>query len=113
MDDRKRQPLPIRILCVVGWLGVAIAAARIVAQWRDISALPTAHILGAPLALAVTAIALLGYWWMRRWGVWLMGAGVLARVATGITGTLPLRPSDLAWPAVILIVGLTYYRRLR
>lgn len=113
MDDPKRRPWPIGILCVIGWLGIAVAAARILQHWRALADLPTARVMGAPVALTVSAVALLGYWRMRRWGLYLMLAGVLVRVITGITGTLPLRPLDLLWPGVILLLGLVYYRRLR
>lgn len=113
MDSHPRQPWLITILCIIGWLGVLAATVRIVIQWDTLRTLPTIHVVGAPVALAVTAVALLGYWRMRRWGLWLILTGLVARAATGLTGALPIRPADLAWPGLILIVGLIYYRRLR
>ncbi|UCF19768.1 MAG: hypothetical protein JSU87_17955 [Gemmatimonadota bacterium] len=111
-EPRVERPLALTVLCLLGWLAVALAAWRIVTQWDVFSRLPSAHVAGAPLALVVTAVSLLGYWKMRRWGLWLISAGLLARILTGFTGTLPLRPLDLMWPVVMVLLGLSYFRRL-
>lgn len=110
--DRQRRPLSLTLLCLLGWLAIAFAAARIVTGWEAFIELPPAHVAGALAALAVTALALAGYWMMRRWGLWLVVVAALARVVSGLTDVLPLRPADLLWPGVIVLLGLVYYRRL-
>jgi hypothetical protein len=108
-----RRPLPLTLFCMLGWLAIAFAVGRIVSQWEAFSALPPVQVFGAPVALAVAAVALVGYWLMRRWGLWLALIAVLARVVAGLVGTLPLQPADLIWPGVIVVLGLVYFRRLR
>lgn len=108
-----RRPLPLTALCLVGWLGIAVAAWRIAIHWPVIRTLPPAHVVGAPVALAVSAVSLVGYWLMRRWGLGLILLGTLIRVALGLAGTLPVRLVDLLWPGVIVSFGLVYFRRLR
>ena len=65
------------------------------------------------LALAVIVAALVGYWRMRRWGVWLLALAVTARAAASLSTTLPLRPADLAVPVILLAAGLGFVQRLR
>ncbi len=110
--DKPRRPLPLTLFCLLGWAGAAFAAARIVAQWETFSALPTSQVIGAPAALAVGALALVGYWLMKRWGFWLAVIATLARILASLAATLPLRPADLIWPAVVVLVGLFYFRRM-
>lgn len=112
-ESRMPRPLALTVLCLVGWLAIAVSAGRIATQWEVFSQLPAAHVIGAPLALAIPATSLVGYWVMRRWGLWLILLGTLARVAVGSVGALPLRPADLIWPGVIVLFGLAYFRRLK
>ena len=108
-----RRPLPLTVLCLVGWLVIAVAASRIAIHWPVIRTLPPAHVVGAPVAIAVSAVSLIGYWLMRRWGLGLILLGTLIRVAVSLAGTLPVRLVDLLWPGVIVSFGLVYFRRLR
>jgi hypothetical protein len=112
-EGKMPRPLALTVLCIVGWLAISVAAGRILVQWEVFSELPAAHVIGAPLALAIPAASLLGYWVMRRWGLWLILLGTLARVGAGIVGVLALRPADLIWPGVIVLFGLAYFRRLK
>jgi hypothetical protein len=113
IESRAGRPLPLTLLCLLGWLAVVVTGARVIARWDVFGALPWAHAIGATLALAVTAVSLLGYWRMRRWGLWVILAGTLARIAAGLVGALPMRPADFLWPAVAVLFGLIYYGRLR
>jgi hypothetical protein len=107
------RPLPLTVLCLLGWLAIALAVVRIIARWDAFSTLPSTHLASALLALAIAALALLGYWYLRRWGLWLALLAGIARAAAGLAGVLALRPADLFWPGVIVLFGLVYYRRLR
>ncbi len=108
-----RRPAGLTAACIVGWLLLAIAVAGIAARWdvlRGISAGRQAAALALPVALLAT---LIGYWRLRRWGVWVVLIGLLARLGASVVGSLPIRPADLILPAAILVVGALYWRRLR
>ncbi len=100
-------------VCLVGWVGIAVAAAGIVVQWRGFRSLPIGYVVGAPAALLVTGAALYGYWRLRRWGLWLIAFGTAIRLMATLLGAIPLGRWDLVWPSLLVIVGVAYLRRLR
>lgn len=108
----RRRPLPLTLLCLLGWVAIVLASAQIVTSWIVFTDLPPEHVVGALAALGVTAVALVGYWMMRRWGLWLMVIAALARIASALMNAIPARPTDLIWPGVVMLLGLVYYRRL-
>lgn len=108
----RRRPPPLTLLCLSGWLAIAFAGVRILTSWYVFIDLPPAHVVGALAALGVTAVALAGYWMLRRWGLWLMVIAALARIVSALLDAIPLRPVDLVSPGVIILLGLFYYRRL-
>jgi hypothetical protein len=113
-DQRSfRRPLPVAVLCLLGWLLLGLAGWRILARWGVFESLPRIRAIGGPAALLLAAVILWGYWRMRRWALWVAALGLMARVALSISGMLPLRPLDLIWPGLLLFPGLAYYRRLR
>jgi hypothetical protein len=92
---------------------IAAVAASILLRGGALSTLPATHLIGAGLALSGSAVALLGYWRLQRWGLWLILLVAAARMVSGLVGVLPpLSPSDFLWPAVIVAIGLAYHRRL-
>ncbi len=107
------RPTLLTWVCLLGWVGIAVAAAGIVIQWRTFITLPIAYLVGAPAALLVTAAALYGYWRLRRWGLWLIAFGTATRLIATLVGAIPLGRWDLVWPSLIVVVGLGYLRRLR
>lgn len=108
----RRRPWPLTVLCLLGWSLVAVAVVRLAVRWRAFADVGTGVAVGGGVALAVTVIALVGYWRLKRWGLWLVLLGTGLRLAGGAWGAPPLRTTDLLWPAILLLVGFAYYRRL-
>jgi hypothetical protein len=105
------RPRTLIALCIIGWSAIALAVGSVILRSDLLAALPEAEAVGGTIALAGSAVALLGYWRMRRWGLWLILAVACARVIAGWLDLFPLRLTDLVWPAIIVVVGLYYYRR--
>lgn len=60
-----------------------------------------------------TALALVGYWRMRRWGVWLLGTiVVLASLVWMFTDGVARDWSALAGLVILLLIGVRYYQRM-
>lgn len=107
-----QRPRVLAVLCVLGWVGVAVAVAALIFRPNAIAEASPAQLVAGTIALAGSALALAGYWLLKRWGIWLAAAAAVARVVTGGLDLFPLRLTDLVWPAVIVAVGLLYIRRL-
>lgn len=68
---------------------------------------------GTGFVLFGTAIALLGYWRMRRWGVWLLGGVVVAApFVLSLTRSSTLAWANLAGLVLFLAIGVHHYRRM-
>jgi hypothetical protein len=98
--------------CILGWLATVFVVSGVVLQSGLRASLGATQAAGAGTALAGSAIALVGYWQMRRWGLWLILFVASARIVAGFSGLFPLRLTDLIWPAAIAVVGVFYYRVL-
>lgn len=116
IDERTGRPRIITLICVFGFAvagGVALSVvldntlpgfAHRRADWTPDA--EDAFLFGM-------AIALVGYWRMRRWGVWLLGAVVAAEVSwLALTGSLLREWNGLTGPVVFLLIGARYYRRM-
>ncbi len=95
------------------WAALALAALPILGQFDVLVSAAPARLISGLGVLALAAAALWGYWSLRRWGLWLSLLILAVRVVVGTTGVLTLRLTDLAWPAVLVSVGLVYFGRLR
>jgi hypothetical protein len=106
------RPLAVTIVCVLGAVAALITVTLL--SFNGLWAVPPtggqrAVALGAA---AMTVAVLYGLWRMRRWGVILMAALLLIRVAYGLAAHVPWNPPALAGPTLILLVGLLYLRRM-
>jgi hypothetical protein len=105
-----KRPVPIIIICVIGFLGALFALPLIFSQ--------AAHDIGAwyppylTASAGIGAVALLGLWMMRRWAVYLYTA------MTAINQAVLLymhvwNPLALIVPGIIVIVMFIYIRRMQ
>lgn len=108
-----RRPLLLTGVCLLGWLAILIVALRIATRWDVYQSLPAWRLGATALALGLGAGALLGYWRMRRWGLWLLVVAILGRAVLGAINLAPLGAADLVFPVALLLAGSLYVRRLR
>ncbi len=69
--------------------------------------------IAALAGLIVSAVCLYGLWRMRRWAVLVFALALSARILYGMLGGPPLGVARLVGPAIILGVGLVYWKRMR
>jgi hypothetical protein len=65
------------------------------------------------LPLAATAVCLLGFWNMRRWGVTALGLVILVEVVCILAFHASLSWTPIVWQAVLLGFGVASYRRMQ
>jgi hypothetical protein len=105
-----RRPLPITIICVIGFLGVLVVVPLIFsAQARNIGA-------WFPVALAFSAIigfaCMVGLWQMRRWSAYIyIAATAINEAIAVIAGTWNIL--SLIVPGIVIAVMLMYLKRMR
>lgn len=55
---------------------------------------------------------MVGYWRMRRWGVYLYAAGFAVGTLFGILTRVPFTVIGTVVPILVVAVGVFYYRRM-
>lgn len=106
------RPLAISAVCVLGALAACYTSILVLntGMW---AVPPTASQRAVALgAVAIAVAALYGMWRMRRWGVFLLAAAILARITYTLAASQHLDVFALVGPGVVLIVGLLYVRRM-
>ena len=74
---------------------------------------PYEHIAPWFVPLAATAVCLLGYWNMRRWGVMLYGVFIVGQLGAGLATAYPLSGTAIVLQALVFSVGAAYYNRMQ
>jgi len=118
MDDRappppsRARPLPVTLVCLLGALAAIFTAVllSVNALWA-VPPTPGQRAL-AFATLVVTVGALYGLWTMRRWGVVLIALLFGARIGYGLASHLAWNAPAFAGPALMLVVGLAYWKRM-
>lgn len=110
-EPLRSRPLLLTIVCFVGGLALVLGALRIGARWSAFNTLSLGLRLATTAALAAAAATLVGYWRMRRWGLWVIGLVTVARGIAGLAGAAPMHGADFVLPALLGLTGLAYWRR--
>lgn len=107
------RPLPVTLVCLLGALAAIFTGVlfSVDALWAVPPGAGQRTLAFA--TLAVTVGALYGLWTMRRWGVVVIAVALAARITYGLAGHLPGNATAFAGPALLLLVGLAYWKRMR
>ncbi len=108
----RRRPVAITLVCLLGGVAVLVASAQVVTRWRLMSQESLAGSIAALAGLIISAACLFGLWRMKRWAVLVFALALGARILYGLFGGPPLSVARLVGPALILGVGLVYWKRM-
>ena len=108
------RPVPITIICIIGIAIVLLSLpsfprmARILKEvYGDL------YVLFWVTSLFITVTSLIGYWLMRRWGVYLYAATFVIGTAYGLVAGIPFTLGGVLVPIGISAIGIAYIRRMR
>jgi hypothetical protein len=108
-----RRPLPITILCIIGFAAFILAFRNyftiVVPAAREISDAMAAYLVAN---FVLTVVSFVGYWRMAKWGVWLYAMLCAFGIGLGVLQTHRITAKEIV-PAVVLAIGICYYRRMR
>ncbi len=104
-----QRPVAITVICILGFIGAALSiplifssAASNIASWYP-------AFLG--LSAVVGLICMIGMWKMKKWGVFLYTAMVVA-VQVVLFAAHMWTPFSLLFPAIIIAIGFAYLSRM-
>jgi hypothetical protein len=113
LDARPPRPILITLCCLVGFAGLPVAAYFVIANRQAIIAFNGwSFIFALTIFGAIGLAGLIGYWLMRRWGLYLYATmtalSLLYAIASGsfsLTGSLS--------SIVITAIGCVYFTRMK
>lgn len=114
MFERGKRPLLVTIFCILGFIAVPIVLfGMLVPSVRDV--LIQRHgVLYVPITLLTTILALaglIGYWTMKKWGVYVYAAMVVITIIYYLIAGIPDTFGHI-YRLVIVAVGFVYLRKM-
>ena len=110
---QQKRPLAITIVCVIGFLAFGLSLFTVPTLYGALTATYGAWYGPFWLAsLALTLASLIGYWLMKKWGVFLYIGTFIAGAAVGVLQGIPFTLLGLVVPLLVSVLGLVYLRRM-
>jgi hypothetical protein len=118
MNDKNlgKRPIIISIICICAAFFVVVTAIALVFS-SGARSYVFANMLMAPsnyvglLSAFINLIALIGYWKMRKWGVYLYAVGIVVSVLFGLIDK-SFSFGSLILSIVVVGIGLLYFKRM-
>lgn len=108
-----RRPVLITILCILV-IGATVISFPLLAYRASLVAerLGVGYAIELALSLHATVISMVGYWKMKRWGVYLYSAAFVLGNAWGLVNEATFTIAGVITPLGIIALGLCYVRRM-
>jgi hypothetical protein len=113
-----RRPLIISILCVLNFIGLTITFLGLLSPENRALIVQRAGEVMVPMAFVITILAfvgMIGYWKMRKWGIWVYSG--MAIIDFGCDFLLDLSLSQIGviqtiLKILVIVIGIAYLNRM-
>lgn len=108
-----KRPVVLTIFCILGFLGLAFGFISIFLVPDVVSQLTSRSSLYLPITIILSLsmiVSLVGYWKMRKWGVYLYSVATGINIVYGLSINTPIYNS--LFPVIITILGWIYLKRM-
>lgn len=115
-QETGKRPVIISIICVLGLLGGILSLAGILIPAARAMLVESYGVLFVALTAVVSILtfaSLLGFWKMKKWGLYVYIAATLLGIAGGVYLGLPFNILSYVVPAAIILIGFLYFKRLK
>jgi hypothetical protein len=117
-SDIRKRPLIITILCVLNFIGLTITFLGLLIPENRAVIVQRAGEVMVPMAFVITIsafVGMVGYWKMRKWGVWIYSG--MAIIDFGSDFLLNLSLSQIGiiqmmLKILVIAVGIAYFNRM-
>lgn len=109
----KKRPTVITVVCVIGFAAFAVNVFYVSSLYPLMTA--TYGDWYGPvwvISLGLTVTALIGYWMMKRWGVFLYAGGFLVGTIVGLVSGIPFTLIGVLVPTGISLVGFVNFKKM-
>ena len=110
-----KRPIIITIVCILGFLGAAVMLLGLLspsARTQLIKQYGTIMIPISMLSFSFFLAGIIGYWKMRKWGVYFYSVMAIISIGSGILLNLQTGILSYIIPIVIIGIGIIYYNRM-
>jgi hypothetical protein len=110
-----KRPAAVTIICILGFLGALMMLLTLLNPSARTQTIQETGLIIIPFLMSIFILwvaGLIGYWNMKRWGLYLysvmaiisMGGGFLLNLKTGLLSYI--------MPIIVIGIGLIYFRRM-
>lgn len=113
-----KRPLIITLICVFNFIGIAISFLGLLNPEQRALIVRRAGAVMVPIAFIIcllTFVGLIGYWKMRKWGVWVYLSMAVINFGSDFLFKLRLSQTGIIqyWLIILVIaIGLFYFDRM-
>ena len=109
----KQRPTLITVVCIIGFVSFGLAAFAVPSFYGRLTATYGAWYGPVWVAsLCLTVAALIGYWMMKKWGVYLYTVAFLAGTILGVVKGIPFTLLGVVVPIGICAIGFLNLKKM-
>lgn len=114
----KKRPLIITIICVLNFTGITCSFLSLVIPEDRALLVRRAGAVMVPIAFTICIlvfVGMIGYWKMRKWGVWVYSCMAVINFGSGLLLRLPLSQKGVFHYLLIIfviVIGFVYFDRM-
>lgn len=114
----KKRPLIITIICVLNFIGITLSFLSLVIPEDRALLVSRAGAVMVPIAFAIcilSFVGMIGYWKMRKWGVWVYSCMAVINLGSDFLLKLPLSQKGVfhyLLTIFIIAIGFVYFDRM-
>lgn len=113
ISETRERPTIITIFCIVAFIAFALSLLSLPTMLGAFSEAYGAWYVPTWLAsLVLTCISIIGYWQMRKWGVYLYTTVFVLGIGVGLISGLPFTIVGTVVPMLIIAIGFYYQKRM-
>lgn len=110
-----KRPIIITIVSILGFLGAAFMLLSLLIPSVRTQLIQQYGAIMIPISVLTFIFGLagiIGYWNMRKWGVYLYSVMAIISIVSGILLNMQTGISSYIMPIVIIGIGILYYNRM-
>ena len=118
ISESRKRPTIITVFCVIGFISGFISLGLTLLSSRDFNGF-SVETYGAwympfvVVNMILYLVSVVGYWKMRKWGVYLYTALFAIGTIVGVVAGVPFTILGVIVPIAVIIIGFTYLKGMR
>jgi hypothetical protein len=110
-----KRPVIITIICILGFLGAVMMLLTLLNPSARTQMIQEEGVIIIPFLMSIFILwvaGMIGYWKMKRWGVYLYFVMAVISIGGGFLFNLQTGTFSYLMPIIVIGIGLIYFKRM-